>query len=45
VREVTDLVLKAGGNYGTALERLADKAWMPTRKELSSDAGAPKEDA
>lgn len=38
VREITDLVLKASGQYGLALERLADKAWMPTHRELSSDA-------
>lgn len=38
VREVTDLVLKASGRYGLALERLADKAWRPTPRELSSDA-------
>lgn len=38
IREITDLVLKASGRYGLALGRLADKAWMPTRQELSSDA-------
>lgn len=37
VREVTDLVLKAGGKYGPALLRLAEKAWRPTPQELSSD--------
>lgn len=40
VREVTDLVLKASGRFGLALTRLADKAWMPTRQELSSDVDA-----
>jgi len=39
VREVIDLVLKSSGLYTVALERLLDKAWHPTRKELSSDAG------
>lgn len=38
VREVTDLVLKSTGLYTTALERLGDKAWHPTRHELSSDS-------
>ena len=38
VREVIDLVLKASGRYGLALQRLADKAWRPTPQELSSDA-------
>ena len=38
VREVTDLVLKASGRYGLALQRLADKAWRPTPQESSSDA-------
>lgn len=37
IREITDLVLKASGRYGLALGRLADKAWMPTKQELSSD--------
>jgi len=37
VREVTDLVLKATGLYTVALERLLEKAWQPTRTELSSD--------
>jgi 3-deoxy-D-manno-octulosonate 8-phosphate phosphatase (KDO 8-P phosphatase) len=43
VREMTDLVLKAAGKYGSALQRLADKAWRPTPAELSSDepGGAP----
>lgn len=36
VREVVDLVLKSSGLYGLALERLRDKAWQPTRAELSS---------
>ncbi len=40
VREMTDLVLKATGTYGLALERLGDKAWHPTRRELSSDGQA-----
>jgi 3-deoxy-D-manno-octulosonate 8-phosphate phosphatase (KDO 8-P phosphatase) len=39
VREVIDLVLKSAGLYGPALERLRDKAWQPTRRELSSDHG------
>lgn len=39
VREVIDLVLKSSGLYTLALERLLDKAWQPTRSELSSDAG------
>ena len=38
VREVVDLVLKSAGLYVTALERLGDRAWHPTRAELSSDA-------
>jgi 3-deoxy-D-manno-octulosonate 8-phosphate phosphatase (KDO 8-P phosphatase) len=37
VREVVDLVLKSAGLYGLALTRLRDKAWQPTRRELSSD--------
>jgi 3-deoxy-D-manno-octulosonate 8-phosphate phosphatase (KDO 8-P phosphatase) len=37
VREVTDLVLKSSGLYTTALNRLLDKTWQPTRNELSSD--------
>jgi 3-deoxy-D-manno-octulosonate 8-phosphate phosphatase (KDO 8-P phosphatase) len=39
VREVIDLVLKSAGLYGLALQRLRDKAWQPTRRELSSDHG------
>jgi 3-deoxy-D-manno-octulosonate 8-phosphate phosphatase (KDO 8-P phosphatase) len=38
VREVIDLVLKSAGLYGLALTRLLDKAWQPTRQELSSTA-------
>jgi 3-deoxy-D-manno-octulosonate 8-phosphate phosphatase (KDO 8-P phosphatase) len=38
VREVIDLVLKSAGLYTVALERLGDRAWHPTRDELSSDA-------
>ena len=38
VREVIDLVLKSAGLYTVALERLGDRAWHPTRAELSSDA-------
>ena len=38
VREVVDLVLKSAGLFGLALERLGDKAWQPTREELSSDS-------
>jgi len=41
VREIIDLVLKSSGLYTLALERLLDKAWHPTAKELSSDAGGP----
>jgi len=37
VREMTDLVLKAAGKYGTALVRLIDETWRPTPAELSSD--------
>ncbi|PID80492.1 hypothetical protein CSA17_00935 [bacterium DOLJORAL78_65_58] len=37
VREITDLVLKAGGLYTVGLRRLLEKSWQPTRKELSSD--------
>ncbi len=37
VREIIDLVLKSTGLYTLALERLLDKAWHPTQKELSSD--------
>ncbi len=37
VREVTDLVLKCAGLYTTALKRLGDKSWQPTKQELSSD--------
>lgn len=36
VREVVDLVLKSAGLYGLALIRLLDRAWQPTRDELSS---------
>ncbi len=43
VREIIDLVLKSSGLYTLALERLLDKAWHPTQKELSSDAGQPSE--
>ncbi|MDX2475300.1 MAG: HAD hydrolase family protein [Candidatus Krumholzibacteria bacterium] len=43
VREIIDLVLKSSGLYTLALERLLDKAWHPTQKELSSDAGQPGE--
>ena len=42
VREVLDLVLMSAGLYGMALERLLDKAWHPTRAELSS--GGPISD-
>lgn len=45
VREVVDLVLKSSGLYGQALERLRDKAWQPTRAELSSDHGKGREGA
>jgi 3-deoxy-D-manno-octulosonate 8-phosphate phosphatase (KDO 8-P phosphatase) len=38
VREVVDMVLKSSGLFSIALERLADRAWQPTRQELSSDA-------
>lgn len=38
VREITDLVLKSAGLYTTAMERLGDKAWHPTKQELSSDS-------
>jgi 3-deoxy-D-manno-octulosonate 8-phosphate phosphatase (KDO 8-P phosphatase) len=37
VREVTDLVLKAAGLYTVGLQRLLEKSWQPTRRELSSD--------
>lgn len=37
VREVTDLVLKSTGLYTTALTRLLDKAWHPTKTDFSSD--------
>lgn len=37
VREMTDLVLKSAGLYTTALTRLLDKAWHPTKTEFSSD--------
>jgi 3-deoxy-D-manno-octulosonate 8-phosphate phosphatase (KDO 8-P phosphatase) len=43
VREVIDLVLKSAGLYGLALTRLRDKAWQPTRGELSSDHGRAPE--
>jgi 3-deoxy-D-manno-octulosonate 8-phosphate phosphatase (KDO 8-P phosphatase) len=43
VREIIDLVLKSSGLYTLALERLLDKAWHPSHKELSSDAGQPGE--
>lgn len=36
VREVVDLVLKSAGLYTVALERLLQKAWQPTRAEVSS---------
>lgn len=45
VREVIDLVLKSAGLYGRALVRLRDKAWQPTRGELSSDHGRGPESA
>ena len=38
VREVVDHVLKSAGLFNVALERLGDRAWHPTREELSSDA-------
>lgn len=38
VREIIDLVLMSSGLYSLALERLLEKAWHPTRAELSSDA-------
>jgi len=38
VREVTDLVLKSAGLYTEALTRLMDKAWHPTREELTGDS-------
>jgi 3-deoxy-D-manno-octulosonate 8-phosphate phosphatase (KDO 8-P phosphatase) len=38
VREVVDLVLKSAGLYTTAMERLGDRTWHPTKTELSSDA-------
>jgi len=37
VREVTDLVLKSAGLYTTAMQRLGDKSWQPTKQELSTD--------
>lgn len=45
VREVVDLVLKSAGLYGRALERLRDKAWQPSRNELSSDHDGDPEPA
>lgn len=45
VREVIDLVLKSSGLYGLALDRLRDKAWQPTRAELSSDHGRGRDPA
>lgn len=45
VREVVDLVLKSSGLYGLALDRLRDKAWQPTRAELSSDHGSGRDPA
>jgi 3-deoxy-D-manno-octulosonate 8-phosphate phosphatase (KDO 8-P phosphatase) len=45
VREVVDLVLKSSGLYGLALDRLRDKAWQPTRAELSSDHGRGRDPA
>jgi 3-deoxy-D-manno-octulosonate 8-phosphate phosphatase (KDO 8-P phosphatase) len=38
VREVVELVLKSSGLFGLALTRLVDKAWQPTKLELSSNA-------
>ena len=38
MREVVDHVLKSAGLFTVALERLGDRAWHPTRGELSSDA-------
>ncbi len=40
VREIIDLVLKSSGLFTLALDRLLDKAWHPTQKELSSDVGS-----
>ncbi len=37
VREVTDLVLKSANLYTTALTRLLDKAWHPTKTDFKSD--------
>ncbi len=37
VREICDLVLKSSGLYTTALTRLLDKAWHPTKSDFSSD--------
>jgi len=37
VREVTDLVLKASGRFGTTLARLADEASRPTAPQVPSD--------
>ena len=37
VREITDLVLKSSGLYSTAITRLLDKAWHPSKLELSTD--------
>jgi 3-deoxy-D-manno-octulosonate 8-phosphate phosphatase (KDO 8-P phosphatase) len=36
VREVVDLVLKSAGLYTVALDRLLQKAWQPTKAEVSS---------
>ena len=40
VREVVELILKAGGRYGLALTRLLEKEWQPSQGELSSDGEA-----
>ncbi len=37
VREVTDLVLKSANLYTTALMRLLDKAWQPTKTDFKAD--------
>ena len=46
VREVVELILKAGGRYGLALARLLEKEWQPSQHELSShaDGGLRPED-
>ncbi|MFO7654371.1 MAG: HAD hydrolase family protein [Candidatus Krumholzibacteriia bacterium] len=36
VREMTDLVLKSAGLFGTALARLGEKAWQPRPDETAS---------